>query len=148
MYFLCHLQIRITVIFHHNVCCCLKYNWYICQSFPTEIKFIYDTSKSWQTASLICRSKPNKKNNEETKNKQPRCSEETVQYKVRGVSPEARKGVYGKKDLWKRHALSHKWKREGVMDGDSDELTEWGAATGRTETELSLIHISEPTRPY
>ena len=49
-------------------------------------------------ASLIICTEPNeKKSNEETKNKKPRCSEETVSNKVRGVSPEAgRESMVGK----------------------------------------------------
>jgi len=39
----------------------------------------------------------------------------------------------------KEVGLSRQWKREGVMDGESGELTEWeevvGAWTGRAETE-------------
>jgi len=46
-----------------------------------------------------------------------------------------RKGVYGGKDLWKSEVLSREWKREGVMDGESGELTGNWAWTGKSETE-------------
>jgi len=57
--------------------------------------------------------------------KKLRFLEELFRHKVRGVSPEAGKRVYGEKDLWKRSVLSREWKREVVMDGESGELTEW-----------------------
>ena len=96
----------------------------------------YDTlnlrvPKSWQTASLICRTEPNKKKtNEETKDKNQDAQKKWSSHKVRGVSPEARKGVYGGKGLWK----SRQWKTEGVMDGESGELTGSWAWTGKSET--------------
>jgi len=44
--------------------------------------------------------------------------------------------------------VSREWKREGVMDGESGELTEWeevvGAWTGRTETEGLTLNEWRP----
>jgi len=48
--------------------------------------------KSWRTASLICRTDPNKKkSNEETKNKSRDAQKKWSSHKVRGVSPEPRR---------------------------------------------------------
>jgi len=43
--------------------------------------------------------------------------------KVCGVRPEA--GSESMTDLWKRYVFSQDWKREGVIDGESGEFTQW-----------------------
>ena len=66
--------------------------------------------------SLICRTEPNKKNNEENKTSR---SEETV----RGVSPAAgREPMVG--TIGERGRFSAESESEGVMAGENGELTE------------------------
>jgi len=95
------------------------------------------------TISLICRKEPNKKAvMEKLKTKKWDAQKKWSSHKVRGVSPEARKGVYGGKDLWKKQVGlepgvkergSYGWwecwvnkvRREGMV----------GAWTGKSDTE-------------
>jgi len=95
--------------------------------------------KSWRITSLICRTEPNKKR------VMKKVKTKTEMLRRNGPVIKSEQSVLRSEgSLWlekfvKRQVLRKEWKREGLMDSKSGELTEWedvvGAWIGKSETE-------------